>query len=65
MRNSPRAMKISDRHDDLAELLAARPCLPGYEPPPLPVHLLFAPDRRPAPKLRSFIDFVMATFGEA
>ena len=38
--------------------------LPDYEPPPLPIHLLFAPDRRPTPKLRSFIDFVVARFGE-
>jgi|SRR6516165_1582308 DNA-binding transcriptional LysR family regulator len=37
--------------------------LPGYEPPTRPKHILFAPDRRPTPKLRSFIDFVVAAFG--
>jgi DNA-binding transcriptional LysR family regulator len=37
--------------------------LPDYESPSRPMHLLFAPDRKPAPKLRSFIDFVVATFG--
>jgi DNA-binding transcriptional LysR family regulator len=37
--------------------------LPGYEPPSRPMHILFAPDRKPTPKLRSFIDFVVATFG--
>lgn len=48
--------------DDLASGRLVR-VLPGYEAPPLPVHLLFSPDRRPTPKLRSFIDFVTATFG--
>ena len=38
--------------------------LPGFESPSLPMHLLYAPDRRPTPKLRSFIDFVVETFGE-
>ncbi|MGV2289100.1 LysR family transcriptional regulator [Trinickia sp. YCB016] len=38
--------------------------LPGFEAPSLPMHLLYAPDRRPTPKLRSFIDFVVETFGE-
>jgi DNA-binding transcriptional LysR family regulator len=37
--------------------------LPDYEPPSRPMHLLLAPDRRPTPKLRSFIDFVVRTFG--
>lgn len=37
--------------------------LPDYESPSRPMHLLFAPDRKPTPKLRSFIDFVVATFG--
>ncbi|MDB5970265.1 MAG: LysR family transcriptional regulator [Hydrocarboniphaga sp.] len=37
--------------------------LPGYEGPSLPMHLLFASDRRLTPKLRSFIDFVVASFG--
>ncbi|QCP50446.1 LysR family transcriptional regulator [Trinickia violacea] len=37
--------------------------LPGFEAPSLPMHLLYARDRRPTPKLRSFIDFVVETFG--
>lgn len=37
--------------------------LPDYEAPLRPMHILFAPDRRPTPKLRSFIDFVTGTFG--
>jgi DNA-binding transcriptional LysR family regulator len=48
--------------EDLASGRLVR-VLPDYEAPPLPVHLLFSPDRRPTPKLRSFIDFVTATFG--
>ncbi len=48
--------------DDLASGRLVR-ILPGYEPPSRPMHILFAPDRRPTPKLRSFIDFVVATFG--
>jgi hypothetical protein len=27
------------------------------------MHILYAPDRRLTPKLRSFIDFALATFG--
>jgi len=30
--------------------------------PSRPMHLLFAPDRKPTPKLRGFIDFVVATW---
>jgi DNA-binding transcriptional LysR family regulator len=37
--------------------------LPSYEPPPRPMHVLYAPDRRITPKLRSFIDFSVARFG--
>ena len=48
--------------DDLAAGRLVR-VLPGYEPPSRPMHILFAPDRRPTPKLRSFIDFVVAAFG--
>lgn len=53
-------------HELLEEDLAAGRLvrvLPGYEPPLRPMHILFAPDRKPTPKLRSFIDFVVATFG--
>jgi hypothetical protein len=27
------------------------------------MHIVFLPDRRPTPKLRAFIDFVVARFG--
>ncbi len=37
--------------------------LPDYRPPPRPMHILYAPDRRMTPKLRSFIDFAVAAFG--
>ncbi len=37
--------------------------LPDYEAPTRPISILFAPDRRPTPKLRSFIDFLVASFG--
>ncbi|CAJ0814429.1 LysR family transcriptional regulator [Ralstonia flaminis] len=38
--------------------------LTEYEPPSRPIHLLYSPDRRPTPKLRSFIDAVIAAFGK-
>ena len=37
--------------------------LPEYHAPTLPMHILYAPDRRMTPKLRSFIDFAIAHFG--
>jgi DNA-binding transcriptional LysR family regulator len=37
--------------------------LPGSEPPARPVHLVYSPDRRVTPKLRSFIDFIVERFG--
>ena len=33
--------------------------LPNYETPSRPIHLVFHPDRRQAPKLKSFIDMVV------
>lgn len=39
--------------------------LPDYRTATRPMHLLFHPDRRQTPKLKSFIDAVMAEFGEA
>jgi DNA-binding transcriptional LysR family regulator len=39
--------------------------LPKYAAPARPLHLLYAPDRQMTPKLRSFVDFVVATFGAA
>lgn len=48
-----------------AELDAGRlvRVLPGYSAPTRPMHILYAPDRRLTPKLRSFIDFAVAAFG--
>ncbi|MBB3426831.1 MULTISPECIES: LysR family transcriptional regulator [unclassified Rhizobium] len=40
------------------------PLLPGYSVPTRPLHVLYAPDRRITPKLRSFLDFVSAEFGD-
>lgn len=37
--------------------------LPDYLPPARPMHVLYAPDRRITPKLRSFLDFAVETFG--
>lgn len=37
--------------------------LQDYMPLPRPMHIVYAPDRRITPKLRSFIDFVAARFG--
>jgi DNA-binding transcriptional LysR family regulator len=37
--------------------------LPDYVPLSRPLHVLYAPDRRITPKLRSFIDFAVARFG--
>jgi len=39
--------------------------LPDYSVPSRPLHLVYAPDRRVTPKLRSFIDFAVAAFGQA
>ena len=36
--------------------------LPEFQTPSRPMHLLFRPDRRKTPKLRSFIDAVVAAF---
>lgn len=38
--------------------------LPDYVPPSRPMHVLYAPDRRVTPKLRSFLDFAAASFRE-
>lgn len=49
------------------ELASGRlvPVLAEYKVPTRPMHLLYAPDRRITPKLRSFIDFAIAAFGAA
>lgn len=39
------------------------PLLPEFVPSARSVHLLYAPDRRMTPKLRSFIDFTVGRFG--
>ncbi|MDQ0391797.1 LysR family transcriptional regulator [Labrys monachus] len=39
--------------------------LPDYETPPRPIHLLFHPDRRQTPKLKSFIEMVVEQLGRA
>jgi DNA-binding transcriptional LysR family regulator len=36
--------------------------MPDYEGPSRAMHLLFSPDKRQTPKLRSFIDFAVAAF---
>ncbi|WP_174502014.1 LysR family transcriptional regulator [Acidiphilium sp. C61] len=41
------------------------PVLPEFVPPARPMHLLYAPDRRMTPKLRSFIDFTVGRFGRS
>lgn len=48
-----------------AELESGRlvPVLPEYSIPTWPMHILYAPDRRLTPKLRSFIDFAVEVFG--
>jgi len=37
--------------------------LPEYKAPTRPMHLVHTPDRRMTPKLRSFVDFIIANFG--
>ncbi|MEN3029496.1 LysR family transcriptional regulator [Chromobacterium amazonense] len=37
--------------------------LPGFLPPPKPVHLLYFPDRHQLPKLRVFVDFIVERLG--
>ncbi len=37
--------------------------LSQYAVPASPLHILYTPDRRMTPKLRSFLDFSVATFG--
>jgi DNA-binding transcriptional LysR family regulator len=37
--------------------------LPDHEPPLRPMHIVYHSDRRATPKLRSFVDFVVESFG--
>ncbi|MFZ6770092.1 LysR family transcriptional regulator [Undibacterium sp. Di26W] len=39
------------------------PVLQDYKVPTRPLHIVYAPDRRMTPKLRSFLDFAVAAFG--
>ncbi|MDP5241270.1 LysR family transcriptional regulator [Uliginosibacterium sp. 31-16] len=48
--------------DDLAAGLLVE-LLPDFPVPTRPFHLVYAPDRRMTPKLRSFVDFALAAFG--
>lgn len=48
--------------EDVAEGRLVR-VLPDWTPAKRPMHLLFAPDRRLTPKLRSFIEFAAKRFG--
>jgi len=50
----------------LAEDLAAGrlvPVLASFMPPPLPMHALYPAGRAPLPKLRAFVDFLVARYG--
>jgi len=49
--------------DDLASGRLVK-LLPTYPVPTRPLHLLYAPDRRMTPKLRSFIAFAIEVFGD-
>jgi DNA-binding transcriptional LysR family regulator len=42
---------------------ALEPLLPDYPVPSRALHVLYAPDRRITPKLRTFLDFATSTFG--
>lgn len=48
--------------DDLANGRLV-PVLPDFAPHPLPLQLVFSPDRTMTPKLRAFIDFAVKQFG--
>ncbi len=54
-------MELVKKYLDDGRLVAL---LPGYPVPTRPLHVLYAPDRRLTPKLRSFIDFAVANFGD-
>ncbi|MCM2329876.1 DNA-binding transcriptional regulator, LysR family [Geopseudomonas sagittaria] len=54
-------LELVRKHLATGELVAL---LPDYQVPTRPLHILYAPDRRITPKLRSFLDFAIATFGQ-
>lgn len=39
------------------------PLLPDYTPHARPMHVLMAADRKPPPKIRTFVDFIVERFG--
>lgn len=49
--------------DALASDLAAGHLVPAWSFRPTAVHLVYAQDRKPTAKLRSAIDFLVASFG--
>jgi DNA-binding transcriptional LysR family regulator len=49
--------------DDIAAKRLVR-ILPNHEPAPRAMHVIYHADRRPTPKLKSFVDFVLERFGE-
>ena len=48
--------------EDIAQGTLVR-ILADYDLPAMPIHMVYLPDRRPTPKLRTFIDFVLARLG--
>lgn len=48
--------------DDVAAGRLVR-ILTDYELPSRPMHIVYLADRRPTPKLSSFIDFIVESFG--
>ena len=49
--------------DDLASKRLVR-ILPAWSPPERPMHIVYAADRQPTPKLQCFIDFMVERFGQ-
>jgi len=52
--------ELVEKYIESGELISI---LPDYAIPTRPLHILYAPDRRVTPKLRSFLDFIMKKFG--
>lgn len=48
--------------DDITQGRLVR-LMPDFEPPPLPMHLVYPKDRQPVPKLSHFIDYALQEFG--
>jgi len=56
-------LQPEDALDDALAAGTLRPVLPAWSFRPTPMHLVYAPDRRPTAKLRSAIDFLVECFG--